>query len=245
MRTIIAIVGTIVVMTQAPIARGDDAPAMNDIASITVSGSAEVKVVPDIVRITIGVSKFNESVEQAKSENDKVMQGIIKVLADAELKHEDFQTECLKVDPIYDQSERYNERKDRLKGYQVTNKVIVTLKQVGRLESVILGSIGAGANILEGLQFDTIDLIKYRNEARRLAIRAAKEKATLFAGELGQDIGKAFRIREQGTNWWSGGQSQFSNSLIDYEGDDSGSGSTVSGGKIVVRASVDVTFELK
>jgi hypothetical protein len=101
---------------------------------------------------------------------------------------------------------------------------------------------------MHGLDFRTGELRKHRDEARRLALQAAREKATHMAGVLGQTIGRPLRIIE--TTEGRSGSQQFrdwsSNSNVSFiEPGDSVTSDTFAPGTIIVKAGVSVEFELQ
>jgi hypothetical protein len=117
-----------------------------------------------------------------------------------------------------------------------------------------LGSaLEAGANYVHGVQFRTTELRKYRDEARALAIKAAKEKADALARELGQKVGKPHTIREDHAGWWSGYNNWWGNrwgggmsqNVVQNYGGQSRAQSSIALGQINVNARVTVSFELE
>ena len=132
---------------------------------------------------------------------------------------------------------------------------VITLRDISKFDDVLSGAIDSGANVVQGVQFLTSDLRKYRDQARDLAIKAAREKADALAAALGQKAGKAVTISEQRNSWFSyygswWGQSgglQSQNVVQNAQsggGEDLGEGDTTAPGQIRVTASVAVTFEL-
>jgi hypothetical protein len=73
----------------------------------------------------------------------------------------------------------------------------VTLKEVGKFEPLLEAAIQAGANEVLNIQFCSTELRKHRDQARQMAIRAAREKGELFTQELGLKLGTATSITEQ------------------------------------------------
>ena len=114
-----------------------------------------------------------------------------------------------------------------------------------------------GVNYIHGIDFQTTEFKKYREQARELALKAAKEKAEKMAAVLGQSVGAPIQISESysGSPWWywsswSGwgygrNQSMAQNVIENVPGDSGEISETVALGKISIRAAVTVTFELK
>jgi hypothetical protein len=129
----------------------------------------------------------------------------------------------------------------------------MTLRDLSRFEDLLSQALTAGVNYVQGIEFRTTELRKHRDEARALAIQAAREKATALAGELGQDVGEPQTIQEDQSGWWSGysawwgsrwGGTMSQNVIQEMGGTGWTGGSSVAPGQIDVTARVTVSFEL-
>lgn len=174
--------------TTSPSARG----------TISVSGTAQVLVVPDQVELRLGISTRNPDLIRAKSENDERIAAVITKLKALGLSQRDLQTDAIHVQPEY--------RTDAgnppiLTGYLVQRHLVVTLKEVGKFEPLLEAAIQAGANEVLNIQFCSTELRKHRDQARQMAIRAAREKGELFTQELGLKLGTATSITEQSQDY--------------------------------------------
>ena len=78
------------------------------------------------------------------------------------------------------------------------NSLTVTVDRVRLVEQVITRALESGVNHVNNIDFQTTKLRKYRDEARRMALRAAREKGENMAGVYGQTIGKPLQINENG-----------------------------------------------
>jgi uncharacterized protein YggE len=216
---------------------------------ITVSGDAEINVVPDEVTITLGVETWNKDLATAKQLNDERVKKILALANRFKIDPKYVQTDYITIEPRY--SDNYEKRE--FVGFFVQKHIVFVLKDVSKFEDLLSRSLSAGANYVMGVDFRTTELRKYRDQARKLAINAAKEKAVDLAGELGQKIGDPITITENSNNWysWYGGWrnprgNQMTQNVIQNSGDSSGEGSgTIALGQISVKASVTVSFELE
>lgn len=224
---------------------------------ITVTGDAQLKVVPDEVLITLGVETFDRDVELAKKSNDEKIKGIVTFSQShgVELKH--IQTSHISLEPR--RITKYNSEKKRDEldyiDYFVRKTVIVTLRDVSRFDLFLSNAISQGATHIHGIQFRTTELRKYKDQARALAIKAAQEKATDMASGLNQTIGVPQSISEYPTHWyswynrswWGGGYSgRMAQNVV--QNVNSGAGGNmedgVSLGQISVNAKVNISFLL-
>lgn len=215
--------------------------------TINVTGDAEVKVIPDEVVINMAVETNNTDLDKAREENDKKVSSILAMVRKLGVEEKFIQTDYLSVEPRYDYINQYeNERERRFLGYFMTKSISVTLRDVSKFEKLIADALKLGTNYVRGITFQTTELRKHRDQARLMAIRAAKEKATALATELGQKVGKPMYISESSENVpvmyksvrmmqnasWSDGSGGSSDEVIAL-------------GQIEIKASVSVTFELE
>lgn len=217
---------------------------------ITVTGDAEVRVAPDEVILTLGVETWYQDLDKAKSENDKRVQKILKIAQKFKIEDKHVQTDHISIEPRYKDQWEHRE----FVGYFVRKNVVFTLRDTAKFEDLLSSALGAGANYVHGVQFRTTELRKYRDEARALAIKAAKEKADALAGELGQKVGKPQTIREDQAGWWSWynnwwgsrwGRSSMAQNVIQSHSGQPQSDSSVALGQINVNARVTVSFKLE
>lgn len=236
----------------APLARSQTVRPPQDAAAprlITTTGEAEVLVIPDEVVLTLGVETSNKQLSLAKQDNDAI---VAKVLAAAQARGvatKYLQTDHISIEPRYRDS---YEQRDFI-GYFVRKTIVVTLKDITTFDAVLTDVLEAGAVYVHGIQFRTTELRKHRDEARVLAIRAAREKAAALAHELGQEIDQPHDIREDQSQWWSwyntwwGGRANTlsQNVIQETGGTSAGTEGTLAPGQISVTARVTVSFEMK
>jgi uncharacterized protein YggE len=107
------------------------------------------------------------------------------------------------------------------------------------------------------IRFLTTRLREHRDEARKLAVRAALEKARLLAEGLGARVGKARSITEA-TDWWGSSYSSWwgrwsaasqnvsvNSNAFAVAGPSSSDETSLAPGRISVTARVEVTFDLE
>ena len=216
---------------------------------ITVTGDAEVRVVPDEVIITLGVETWDKDLTIAKSENDKRIQKIIDIAKKQNVAGKHIQTDYISIEPRY---EHRHEHRNFI-GYFVKKTIVITLKDTEKFENILSSILEAGANYVHGVQFRTTELRKHRDQARSLAIKAAQEKANDLAKELDQKVGKPYKIQENQSGWgshynsWWGsrGRGGMSQNVIQDVAGSSESESSIALGQIKVTARITVSFELE
>ena len=216
---------------------------------ITTTGEAEILVIPDEVVLTLAVETSNKELRLAKQQNDE---SVAKVLAAAQARGvaaKYLQTEYISIEPRYRDS---YEQRDFI-GYFVRKTIVITLKDISAFDAVLTGALEAGAGYVYGIQFRTTELRKHRDEARALAIRAAREKAVALAQELGKAVDRPHDIHEDQSQWWSwyntwgSGRASSMTQNVTQEGNSASQGTegTLAPGQISVTAKVTVSFEMK
>jgi uncharacterized protein YggE len=213
--------------------------------TISVSGSAEVRVPPDEVLLTLGIETRHRNIDDAKNMNDQRMAALLRFLKDAGIEPKDVQTDYVAI-----RAEYQRDRPEVTDLYFVQRNVGLRLRKVADFEKVLTGSLKSGVNQVHGIDFTTTELRKHRDAARQLAIRAAREKANDLAKELEVKVGKVLSISE---NTWGGywnprgynnmSQNVMQNAIAAEPAGDPESGLSV--GQISITATVQVSFQLE
>lgn len=222
-----------------------------DPRTITVSGDAEVRVVPDEVILTLGVETWDEQLTVAKNQNDFRVQKVIRSVKKFNIEPKHIQTDHISIEPVYDGYHYQN----KLVGYYARKSIVITLRDLTKFEDLLANAIDAGANYVHGIQFRTTELRVHRDQARALAINAAQEKAADMAAELDQVLGLPETIREDHIGWWSWystgwwgsrwGGAVAQNVIQEVNGNPAMSDEGLAPGQISVTARITVTFALK
>lgn len=218
-----------------------------DLRSISTSGEATVYVPPDEAAISFGIETADQNLDKAKQDNDTGSTKLVAALKAAGIPEKEIQTDVVSVELRY-----RNGHEHIIESYIVRRMYSVTLKDVKLFESVVDAGLKNGANRLVGLEFRTTALRKHRDQARKLAIVAAKEKAQALAAELDCKVGKPRTISEgysggYGSRSWWGYGGNFSNASqnVAQAGGGGEEGGNTPLGEIAVKAQISVTFDLE
>jgi uncharacterized protein YggE len=215
---------------------------------ISVSGSAEVKVAPDEIYLRVGVETRHENIQDAKRQNDERISRALGFLKSSGVKEKDVQTDFISIEPTYDNKVSWT----KAVTYVVRKSIEIKITRIDSFEGILTGLLTNGVNNVHGVEFRTSQLRKYRDEARAMAIRAAKEKADALASELGVKRGKVYSINandyggwwSSGSGYWGGryGGAMYQNAVQNAGGPSEMAEGTLSIGQISVSASVSVSF---
>jgi hypothetical protein len=160
---------------------------------IAVSGTGRVSGAPDQASISIGVQitapTLAEATQQASANMTKVLDAIKAQGVDPK----DIQTSQYNVNPITNYKEG---QPPEITGYQVTNVVNVTVKNLDNLGKILDAGMSAGANYLGGVSFSIADTKALETESRTLAVKDAQQKAQTLAQAAGVKLGRVLSITE-------------------------------------------------
>jgi uncharacterized protein YggE len=240
-KTVAGILELVLAFTLVNLCRAQDACPRPRL--ISVLGTAEMNVAPDEVVLTLGVDSRDTVLEVAKSQNDARTKKVIKLALAAGVEQKNIQTSALRMGPTYS-----DERVPRLLGYEVSQTMAITLKDVSKYESLMTRLLEAGVNRVDDASFHVSEPRKYRDEARSKAVAAAKEKAAAMAKELGQTIGKPWEVTEESDTGYplvNGFANTRTKANYAYSGDAAAEESTIAPGQVTIRASVRVSFQLE
>ena len=143
-----------------------------------VSGTGRVAVDPDVADLRLGVAISRPTVEAARAAAAEAMTAILGALDTAGVARPDIRTTLLSVQPRYD----YRDGKaPALTGYDLSNVVEVTVRDLARLGAVVDGALAAGATSLDGLSFRVDDPSAAERAARSAAVAQARARAEVLA----------------------------------------------------------------
>lgn len=171
-----------------------NAQEIKQIPMINVSGEGKVKTEPDQASITISVQTKGSDAKDVKKENDKKMDAVLKMIKKANIAKEDFQTQRVALNPNYD----YEKKKNY---FLATQTVQILLKDLSKYDELMEGTVDAGINQINNVEFKSSKLLQLQSDARKLAINDAKAKAEDFVSVLGQKVGKAITISDNSSGY--------------------------------------------
>jgi len=168
--------------------------------TVSVTGTARVTTTPDRFSFNVSVQTISPTVEEAVNENNRKVAAVIAALKNAGARPEEIQTSNFSIYPQQDYSQQQQGKLPRLLGYQVSNSITVTKKEIASAGKLLQAAIGAGVNQSSGLSFSVSDPTRGRDEGLRAAFADARAKATLLAQAAGRTLGPAIAITEGGAS---------------------------------------------
>lgn len=151
--------------------------AQAPVVELSVSETVDAK--PDIVEIGAGVTSQAYTAVEAMRINAREMTAVIERLKALGIDKADIQTTGINLSAQYDYDQA--ERRQVFRGYQASNRVSVTLREVKRAGEVLDALVAAGATDLSGPRFALDDDTEARAQARKAAFTKARAQAEEYA----------------------------------------------------------------
>lgn len=232
MKKLIAVFLSIVLILAAAAAFAD--------TRIAVNGTGEVRVSADTAVISLGVNARDKDVRKAQQNVNETIAAIRAALIDAGVKEENINTDFINIYAIYE----YTEDQEQISAYNANSTLAIKVTEMESVGSIIDVCFAAGANTLNGISFSASDTTEAESDAMKKAFADAKAKAEVLAEAAGLKIKGIEEISE-------GGVYSYENTVGNMYNRDFGmeeakadiGGTVVQSAKLIVSASVSITFE--
>ena len=151
--------------------------AQGPVVELTVMETVKAK--PDIATVGAGVTTQAQTAVEAMRLNAQAMDRVIQRIKALGIDEDDIQTVGINLGAQYD----YDQARGRpvFRGYQASNRVSVTLRDVKRTGEVLDSLVASGATDINGPDFSLDDDTGPRAQARRAAMEKARAQATEYA----------------------------------------------------------------
>lgn len=168
--------------------------AAEDAPRVVVTGTAELRVAPDLAFVMLAVESRNDNPRVAQQENAKVSDAVLEKLTGAGIDEKAIRTVSYGLNEEFD----YDKGKRRSRGYLARNQIEIRLDDIEKVGETIDLATGAGATSVSGLRFD----VKNRDELERQALQEAvadgRARAEAAAAGAGSNIGSLLIIEQHG-----------------------------------------------
>ncbi len=203
--------------------------------TIVVSGTGRIAVGPDVADLRLGVAVARPTVDSARADAAAAMTAILAAIRGAGVAARDIRTTLVSVQPRYD----YRDGKPPLlTGYELSNQVSVTIRDLANLGGVIDGSLTAGATSMDSLSFRVDDPTEPERAARLAAMAQARSRADVLAEAAGVTITGVGDVVEGGGGSPGYPQPKAARMML------ADSATPVEGGTTEISVSVTVTYRI-
>ena len=157
------------------------------VRTMSVNGTGQVFLSPDIAYIYIGVHSEEATAAEAVTANNNETQKVIDALKKAGVEAKDIRTTNFSIWPNQQYSPDGQPTGTR---YVVDNSVFVTVRKLDELGDLLDSAVAAGANSINSIQFDVADKTEALKKAREEAVKDAKAQAQELADTAGLKLGE-------------------------------------------------------
>ena len=162
---------------------------------LDVSADGAVTRAPDIATVNAGVVTQASTAAAAMADNAKRMAATVAALKRAGVADKDIRTASLSLQPQY----RYADNQPPvITGYQASNQLTVTFRDIQRAGPILDALVAAGVNQIGGPDFALEHPDAALDEARAQAMQKARAKAEVYAKAAGLSIKRIVAIGEGG-----------------------------------------------
>ena len=160
---------------------------------ILVTGEGVVEAPPDLAVFRLGVQTNAKSPQLATQANNKAVEKILSVLMKKGIGERDMETANFRLSP---KREYVKNKPPVVIGYQVSNTLVIQVRELERVGEYMQLAIEAGGNNFESLSFQVEDSKQYLEKARVIAVKNAQSKAKMMTDPLKVRVGPPLTISE-------------------------------------------------
>lgn len=214
------------------------ARAEDESRKITVTGTAVVRSVPDVIVWKISTTDQDPELNTAKKSSDAKLRAILGLREELAIAPEDVQTGHLRIRKVYERDRQNNQQE--FKYFEVTREVTIKQRDLKRFDEYLTKLTSAAEMDLE-FSFESTRYHELRRMTQVEAVRVAREKAKTMVEELGAKLGEVLTIEEPEPTYQSWASNRAFTNPSSPE--DSSSG-TFAPGAIEIQVSVRVAFAI-
>jgi uncharacterized protein YggE len=212
--------------------------SIRDPLGVTVYGSALLRTDPDIAEAWIQIGRTAKQPAEALEETRKAVRAVRDALAEAHVQAEAIETSRVTVEDAY---EMVVANRKRI-GYRASVTFRIRIHDVDLVEAVLVGAVAAGANHIHRVSYQTSKLRELRQQARRNAVAAAREKAEAYCDAAGCRLGAVVHIED--VNPDTANVATRSHASVPGDSDGPDDGNSLGSGSLTVAAAVMIVYSL-
>ena len=184
---------------------------------------------------------YGESLTSRAGEKvNETIAAIRAALIDKDVKEENINTDFINIYPLYD----YSGDQEQLSAYNASSTLAIKVTDMESVGALIDVCFAAGANTLNGISFSASDTEEAKTEAMKKAVADAKNKAEILAEASGLKITRIENITEGGVySYQNNIGNVYARGMDDVVEEADDTGTVVQSAKLIVSASVSITFE--
>ena len=190
-----ALIGGALLMGAAAPALAQNTDAAFKSTTFSLSAYGETRVAPDMATINLGVQTDAPTAADALKANGVRMNQVMAALKKAGIAERDIQTSNLNLNAQYAYEQN---QPPKLTGYQASNQVTITVRDLSKLGAAVDATVNAGANTVNGISFGLVNPQVAEDAARLEAVKALQAKAELYGRATGYKTVRLVNLSEGG-----------------------------------------------
>ena len=157
-----------------------------------------MQVKPDRATVDIGVITSDKITANALQANNVEMQRVVAAIKALGIPDEAMRTSKFSINGIHPpvKGEYGGEDFSITLGYEVANKISVTVSDFGKIPAIIDAAVKAGANSSNSVSFDVKDRKAYDDKMLAAAVADARHDATVMASAENSKIGRMISMSD-------------------------------------------------
>jgi len=169
---------------------------------ISVEGKGEVVAVSDIASLYVNLNKEGKTAKEAQDLLNESITKTLSYLKEQKIEDKDIKSEYGGLNPkySYEQPVCYGyscpTKDPKIVGYTATQSITVKIREVDSANDIRTGLSGIGITDISGPTFSIDNEDSFKDQARSIAIAAARAKAEVLAKDLGVTLGKVVNFGE-------------------------------------------------
>jgi uncharacterized protein len=162
---------------------------------LTVQGTGQATATPDLLTVVVQVDTTGPSATAALASDNADAGAAVAAFRTGGVESKDIQTADLSLQPQY----AYPKGVPTLTGYQVTNSITATLRDISKAGTTIDGVVGVAGNAvqIESIGFSASNPNGVEDQARARATAVAVARAHVLAKAGGRSLGPVCSMSDQ------------------------------------------------
>lgn len=170
---------------------------------IHVAGQGSATLAPDMASLSLTVTREGNTASEALAANNEAMKKVMDAMRSAGVAEKDLQTSNFDISPRYvhpDPRSGNDEQGPRIVGYRVRNGLMVTVRDIGKVGTLLDAAVRQGVNEGGQISLGNADPGAALDQARTLAMQDALSRASVLAKAAGVQTGDIIEIQEQNSH---------------------------------------------
>ena len=205
----------------------------SDVEHITVSGTAQQEVAPDMAYVYISIYGRGESADDAASSAAAKTAAVKKALLGLNITSDKFESVNYYLSPVYN--------KNKVTGYQANNNLKISVNDLSKVGSVIDKAAAAGVDAVNNIEFSVSNKELIQRQLLSAAVENARQQAAVIANAGGRNLGRMIGAQVNSYN----NVGRMYNSVMLKSEVAADTATVIEAKNIKVNASVEVTYLLQ